>query len=132
MANAGIIRHRGKVAATINNARRAIEMVETEGSLATFLWRYEPDQPRAVGAVLTPLSGPTAAIPAVEAVIATTSPESVALSKELKKRGWKFVGPTTIYSFMQAMGMVNDHDPRCFMREKWSGLGMRLCVREFR
>ncbi len=99
--NAGIIRHRGKVAATINNARRMQELVEREGSLAAFVWRYEPDP-----ATLPP--------PATT----TTSPESVALSKELKKRGWKFVGPTTVYSFMQAMGLINDHAPGCVVRAR--------------
>lgn len=101
MQNAGIIRHAGKIAATINNARRALELIEQEGSLAAFVWRYEPDPA-------------TAAQPAT----ATTSPESIALSKELKKRGWKFVGPTTMYSFLQAMGLVNDHAPGCITRER--------------
>lgn len=95
----GIIRHRGKIAATINNAQRALELIEREGSLAAFVWRYEPD-------------AGTAAEPAT----ATTSPESIALSRELKKRGWKFVGPTTMYSFMQAMGLINDHAADCALR----------------
>ena len=109
MTDAGIIRHRGKITATINNARRALEMVESEGSLAAFLWSYEPVSPPAPSAGVGPVA---------DAVIATTSPESVALSKALKKRGWKFVGPTTIYSFMQAMGMVNDHHPQCVLRDE--------------
>ncbi|MBP7001092.1 DNA-3-methyladenine glycosylase I [Amaricoccus sp.] len=96
LGDAGIIRHRGKIEATINNAARALEMRDREGSLAAFFWRYE------------------AAPPASEAGVRATSPESAALSKELKKRGWKFVGPTTVYAFMQAMGLVNDHDPGCF------------------
>jgi DNA-3-methyladenine glycosylase I len=95
----GIIRHRGKIEATINNAKRAKEMVKAEGSLAGFLWRYE--------------AGPTQ-----NPQTASTSAESVALSKELKKRGWKFVGPTTIYAFMQAMGLVNDHAEACITRAK--------------
>jgi len=95
--DAGIIRHRGKIAATVNNARRALQLIESEGSLAAFIWRYEPE--------VTTAGEP-----------ATTSPESIALSKALKKRGWQFVGPTTMYSFMQAMGLVNDHAPDCFMR----------------
>ncbi|WP_437280215.1 DNA-3-methyladenine glycosylase I [Sorangium sp. So ce375] len=94
-----IIRHRGKIEAVINNARRARELVEREGSLAAFVWRYEPDAAR--------LARPQTV---------TTSPEAIALSKDLKKLGWKFVGPTTVYSFMQAMGLVNDHVEGCFIR----------------
>lgn len=95
LADAGIVRHRGKIEAAINNARRALELVNEQGSLAAFFWSFEPrDRP-------------------VQAQPASTSPESVALSKDLKKRGWKFVGPTTLYSFMQAMGLVNDHAPEC-------------------
>jgi DNA-3-methyladenine glycosylase I len=97
----GIVRHRGKIEAVINNARRAQEAVEREGSLAAFLWRYEPD-PKQLGKPQT----------------ASTSPESTALSKDLKKRGWKFVGPTTAYAFMQAMGLVNDHVEDCVIRPK--------------
>lgn len=100
LQNAGIIRHRGKIAAAINNARRAIELIEKEGSLAAFVWKYEP-APRSATA-----TGPV-----------STSPESVALSRELKRRGWQFVGPTTVYSFMQAMGLVNDHAEGCAWRE---------------
>jgi DNA-3-methyladenine glycosylase I len=99
LGDAGIVRHRGKIEAVINNARRAGELVEREGSLAAFIWRYEPD-PKALAAPQT----------------ASTSAESVALSKELKKRGWKFVGPTTVYAFMQAMGLVNDHVEGCVVR----------------
>jgi DNA-3-methyladenine glycosylase I len=101
LKDAGIIRHRGKIEAVINNAQRAREMVKQEGSLAAFLWRYEPDP---------------AHLPKPQTV--STSPESVALSKELKKRGWKFVGPTTIFAFMQAMGLVNDHAEDCVIRAK--------------
>lgn len=101
LANAGIIRHRGKIEAVINNAKRAKEMVVAEGSLAKFFWSYEPD-PETLGTPHT----------------LTTSPESVAISKELKKRGWKFVGPTTIFAFMQAMGLINDHDIGCVIREE--------------
>ena len=97
LQNAGIIRHRGKIEAVINNARSALELVEREGSLAAFIWRYEPE---------------TAASPEVRA----TSPESIALSKDLKKQGWRFVGPTTVYAFMQAMGLVNDHAEDCVIR----------------
>jgi DNA-3-methyladenine glycosylase I len=97
----GIIRHRGKIEAVINNARRARELVKQEGSLAAFLWRYEPD----VGRLAKPQA-------------ASTSAESTGLSKELKKQGWKFVGPTTVYAFMQAMGLVNDHADDCVIRAK--------------
>lgn len=99
LADAGIVRHRGKIEAVIHNARRAVELVEQEGSLAAFIWRYEPT---------------TEAPPATQ----TQSPESVALSKELKKRGWKFVGPTTVFAFMQSMGMLNDHAEGCVMRAR--------------
>jgi len=101
LQDAGIVRHRGKIEAVINNAKRAREMVKTEGSLAAFFWSYEPD-PDTMGA---PQS-------------LTTSPESTAISKELKKRGWKFVGPTTVFAFIQAMGLINDHVDDCVVREK--------------
>jgi DNA-3-methyladenine glycosylase I len=95
----GIIRHRGKIEAVINNAKRARELVKREGSLAAFLWRYEPE----------PLAMPQTA---------STSAESIALSKALKKQGWQFVGPTTVYAFMQAMGLINDHVEDCVIRAK--------------
>lgn len=101
LQDAGIIRHRGKIEATINNAMRALEMVEKEGSLAAFFWRYEPD-PATLGTPQT----------------ASTSPESVRLSKDLKKLGWKFVGPTTVYAFIQAMGLINDHAEGCVTRKE--------------
>lgn len=101
LQDAGIIRHRGKIEAVINNAQRALEMVDQEGSLAAFFWRFEP-APDALTAPQTQ----------------TTSPESIALAKELKKRGWKFVGPTTAFAFMQAMGLLNDHSLRCITREQ--------------
>ncbi|XZG68804.1 DNA-3-methyladenine glycosylase I [Chitinibacteraceae bacterium HSL-7] len=94
LLDAGIVRHRGKIEATVNNARRAVEMVEEFGSLAAFFWRFEPELASA-------------------AEVRSQVPESVALSKALKKRGWSFVGPTTVYAFMQAMGMVNDHAREC-------------------
>ena len=100
LGNEGIIRHRGKIEAVINNARRAVELAEREGSLAAFLWRYEAP----------PRKAPTQAV--------ATSAESVALSKALKKDGWKFVGPTTMYAFMQAMGLVDDHVEHCAVRAK--------------
>ena len=96
MQDAGIVRHRGKIEAVINNAQRAREMVEREGSLAAFFWRFEP----ADG----------------DASAASQTAESVAISKELKRRGWQFVGPTTVYAFMQAMGLVNDHAEACSIR----------------
>jgi DNA-3-methyladenine glycosylase I len=95
----GIVRHRGKIEAVLNNAVRACELVNEQGSLAAYFWKFEPPA--------APFTGE----------IRSTSPESIALSKDLKKRGWKFVGPTTVYAFMQAMGMVNDHTVECFVRE---------------
>jgi DNA-3-methyladenine glycosylase I len=97
----GIVRHRGKIEAVINNAQRAQDLVKQEGSLAAFFWAYEPD-PKLLG---KPQS-------------VSTSTESVALAKDLKKLGWKFVGPTTAYAFMQAMGLVNDHVEGCVIRAK--------------
>ena len=99
----GIVRHRGKIEAVINNARRAREIVKREGSLAEFIWRYEP-----------------AAKKTAKPQSVSISAESLALSKELKKQGWKFVGPTTVYAFMQAMGLVNDHVPGCVIRGRVS------------
>lgn len=97
----GIVRHRGKIEAVINNARCAQALVKQQGSLAAFLWRYEPDP--------ADLTKPQSA---------STSEQSVALSKALKKMGWKFVGPTTVYAFMQAMGLVNDHSETCIIRKQ--------------
>ena len=99
LKDAGIVRHRGKIEAVIGNARRAIELAEREGSLAAYVWRWEPD-------------AKTVAKPQT----VTTCPEAIALSKDLKKRGFAFVGPTTVYSFMQAMGLVNDHVHGCTTR----------------
>lgn len=99
LGDAGIVRHRGKIEAVINNAARACELVAAEGSLAAHVWRFEP---------------PARARPQ----LAATSPESVALSKDLKRRGWRFVGPTTVHAFMQAMGMINDHAEGCVIREE--------------
>ena len=101
LADQGIVRHRGKIEAVINNARRAEELARREGSLAAFVWRYEPDPER----LATPQT-------------ASTSAESIALSKDLRKQGWKFVGPTTVYAFMQAMGLINDHAEACAIRAK--------------
>ena len=101
LQDAGIIRHRGKIEAAINNARRAQELVAEAGSLAAFFWSFEPE-----------------ANDLAEPQTQTTSPASVALSKALKKRGWKFVGPTTAFAFMQAMGLINDHAIGCCCRVK--------------
>lgn len=101
LADEGIVRHRGKIEAVINNAKRAREIVEKEGSLAVFLWKYEPFPDKLA-----------------EPQTATTSAESNTLSKDLKKLGWKFVGPTTVYAFMQAMGLINDHVEACAIRSK--------------
>jgi DNA-3-methyladenine glycosylase I len=98
----GIIRHRGKIESTINNAQRAIELRKECGSLSEYFWRWEPD----------PASRPSR-ITRETLMGMSTSPESVALSKDLRRRGWTFVGPTTIYAFMQAMGLVNDHVVGC-------------------
>jgi DNA-3-methyladenine glycosylase I len=99
LADEGIVRHRGKIEAVIHNARCAQEMVKTDGSLAAYFWRHEPGP----GELAPPQS-------------ASTSPTSIALSKDLKKRGWKFVGPTTVYAFLQAMGLINDHAEGCVVR----------------
>lgn len=106
LQDAGIIRHRGKIEATINNAQRALELQRAEGSIARFIWGYEPsnaDRPKRLDYAA--------------AMTLTKTPASTALSKELKKRGWRFVGPTTCYAFMQSMGLVNDHLEGCFIRE---------------
>jgi DNA-3-methyladenine glycosylase I len=95
LADAGIVRHQGKIRSTINNAQRAIELVDEHGSLAAYFWPHA-----------TFLDEPVTAVPA-------TTDTSTALSKQLKKAGWSFVGPTTIYAFMQAMGLVNDHMAGC-------------------
>lgn len=100
LQDAGIIRHRGKIEATINNATKIFGIIDEFGSLAAYFWRFEPEQH------IPPKS--KADVPAI-------TEESKALSKDLKKRGFKFVGPTTMYALMQAMGMVNDHIQGCHM-----------------
>ncbi|WP_088142509.1 DNA-3-methyladenine glycosylase I [Achromobacter xylosoxidans] len=105
MGNAGIVRNRSKILSAINNARRAQVLAHESGSLSAWLWRHEPpaqDRPATVD--LDYWNGNP------------TSPASAALSRELKKRGWTFVGPTTMYAFMQAVGMVNDHMSGCVCR----------------
>ena len=101
LQNEGIVRHRGKIEAVINNAQRAVELVKQEGSLAAYIWQFEPNSEH----VAAPQT-------------ASTSDESISLSKALKKQGWKFVGPTTVYAFMQAMGLINDHVEGCIVRGK--------------
>lgn len=107
LSDAGIVRHRGKIEATINNAARALELRKEFGSLAAFFWSYEP----------APSRRPER-MDHAWAMANTTVPESAALSKALKTRGWRFVGPTTMYALMQAMGIVNDHLEGCAVREK--------------
>jgi DNA-3-methyladenine glycosylase I len=99
LGDAGIVRHRGKIESTVNNARRAVELVAETGSLAGYFW-------------------PHAAFGPAPDDIAPTSPTSIAIAKDLKRRGWTFVGPTTVYAFMQAMGLVNDHVEGCWVRRR--------------
>ncbi len=116
LGDAGIVRHRGKIVSTINNARRALELL-SEGSLAAYIWRFEPPPAE------RPARMDRAALSAMP-----TSAASIRLSKDLKKRGWSFVGPTTVYAFMQAMGLVNDHIEGCHCRAEAEALrrGMRI------
>jgi DNA-3-methyladenine glycosylase I len=104
------VRHRGKIEATINNARRCADLIDEFDSLAGYVWRFEPDarsRPRRLDhATLMQITG---------------SPEATAMSKDLRRRGWSFVGPTTVYSFMEAMGLVNDHLERCDVRTEVEG-----------
>jgi DNA-3-methyladenine glycosylase I len=106
LEDASIVRHRGKIESTINNAKRAVELEDEYGSLAAYFWEYVPptcERPRLMTrTALMKLS---------------KTPTSIALSKDLKRRGWSFVGPTTAYAFMQAVGLVNDHLETCFVRE---------------
>lgn len=97
--DAGIVRHRRKIESTINNAQRAVELIEAEGSLAAWLWSFEPAEPEGTRTHETP--------------VPSTTPTSIRLSRELKARGWTWVGPTTAYALMQAMGLVNDHVDGC-------------------
>ena len=110
LRDAGIVRHRGKIESTINNARRAIELQGEHGSLANYFWAWQPEaaaRPRRITREV--LKG------------MATTPESTALSKDLRRRGWTFVGPTTAYAFMQAMGLVNDHVDDCYLRTGTEG-----------
>ncbi|MEM5581057.1 DNA-3-methyladenine glycosylase I [Roseibium sp. AS2] len=106
LGDAGIVRHRGKIKSTINNARRAIELRAEFGSFAAYVWSFEPK----------PENRPARIDFATARTLGKTD-ESTALSKDLKKRGWSFVGPTTVYAFMQSMGMVNDHLEGCCCRD---------------
>ena len=102
--DAGIIRHRGKITSTVNNAKKALEMQQEFGSLAAYFWSHEPEpseRPRRI----------------TKSEIPSFTPTSTKISKDLKKRGWSFVGPTTVYAFMQAMGLVNDHLEGCICRD---------------
>jgi DNA-3-methyladenine glycosylase I len=107
LKDAGIVRHRGKIESTVNNAKRALELREEFGSLANYFWQWQPDE----------RSRPRRLTREVLQTMATT-PESIAMSKDLRRRGWTFVGPTTSYAFMQAMGLVNDHVEGCFLASK--------------
>ncbi len=98
LGDAGIVRHRGKIESVINNARRCLELRGEAGSFAAYVWRFEPEEE-------------------ADGSFRATSPESEAMAKDLKKRGWRFVGPTTVYAFMQSMGLVNDHAPGCAVRD---------------
>jgi DNA-3-methyladenine glycosylase I len=98
VGDATIVRHRGKIRSTINNAQRCLELIDEVGSLASYIWGFEPKS--------------------ISLDVRAISPESTALSKDLKKRGWSFVGPTTMYAFMQSLGLVNDHSTECFVREQ--------------
>ncbi|MGE0042660.1 MAG: DNA-3-methyladenine glycosylase I [Vicinamibacterales bacterium] len=106
LGDAGIVRHRGKIESTINNARRALEIIESHGSLAAYIWQFEP-----------PAAERPARVTAAALGTMATTPASTRLSKDLKARGWSFVGPTTVYAFMQAMGLVNDHLEGCAIRD---------------
>jgi len=111
LADTGIVRHRGKIVSTINNANRALELTREFGSLDAYFWRHSPlpgERPEIIDRTWLRAN--------------PVSPASTRLSKDLKKRGWSFVGPTTVYAFMQAMGLVNDHLEGCFCRAKALGL----------
>ena len=117
LQNEGIVRHRGKIEATINNAKRALDMVDEFGSLAAYIWEWEPTSPE-------PHVGKTGGDNPCPSITET----SQALSKDLKKRGWKFFGPTTAYAFMQAMGLVNDHMEGCDSRERVATLRREVII----
>ena len=99
LGDVGIVRHAGKIRSTINNAARAVELIAEFGSLAAYFWPHADFGPP-------------------PADLTSTSEVSVALAKDLKQRGWRFVGPTTVYAFMEAMGLVNDHLDGCWVRDR--------------
>ena len=118
LGDPGIVRHRGKIESTVNNARRCVELAAAEGSLASYVWGFEPEtrsRPKRITRE------------ALEDV--SQSPESRTLARDLKRRGWTFVGPTTIYAFMQAMGLVNDHLEGCAVRARCEDARGSLSVR---
>ena len=106
LGDAGIVRHRGKIESAVNNAKRACELRDERGSLAAYFWSFEPERRRPKRMTYARLRE------------TTESKESVALSRDLKRRGWSFIGPTTAYAFMQAMGLVDDHIDGCVIRER--------------
>ncbi|WP_420452118.1 DNA-3-methyladenine glycosylase I [Ilumatobacter sp.] len=101
LGDAGIVRHRGKIEASISNARRALELVEEEGSLVDWFWSWAVTEPHRD-----------------DGGIPSTTPRSTALARELKRRGWRFVGPTTAYALMQSEGLTNDHEAGCAVRDE--------------
>jgi DNA-3-methyladenine glycosylase I len=113
LLDAGIVRHRGKIASTINNAKRALELKQEFGSLAAYVWGFEPEREDSRGRVIA-------------GSIPSETEASKRLSKDLRKRGWSFVGPTTVYAFMQAMGLVNDHVHDCFCRAECDAARRKL------
>ena len=115
LKDAGIVRHRGKIESTINNAKRALELVSEKGSLAAYFWSWEP-----------PPSTRPKRVTRAQLMKMSTTPQSIALAKDLKARGWTFVGPTTCYAFMQAMGLVNDHIEGCEVRADIEAVRGRL------
>lgn len=130
MGDAGIVRHRGKIASAVNNARRASELIAEFGSLAAYLWSWASDAESAAtdgnasagGEAVEATRGTAASEDAAGAAAGWSMPSvtaaSTALARALKRRGWTFVGPTTVYAFMQSVGMVNDHVPGCFARSE--------------
>ena len=114
LGDAGIVRHRGKIESTINNAARALEVIEEKGSLSAYVWEFLPEvRPRKV----------------TRATIQGPAPSAIALAKDLKRRGWTFVGPTTVYAFMQAMGLVDDHLEGCAIRPAAEAARLAMPVR---
>jgi DNA-3-methyladenine glycosylase I len=114
LADPGVIRHRGKIESAINNARRAVAAIEVQGSLAALIWPFAPRP------------GP---VPRAFGDLAAETPASRALSRELKRLGWTFVGPTTMHAMMQAMGMVNDHLSGCHVRGECDRLRRPVAAR---